>query len=593
MTAESDVDHSSDHEGSDSGESLASSSAEDQHGLFDLEASESDGDDHWDHSDNGSELDYFPQFCRLPTELRRRVWEFFCPDLTIKARVLDITVSFSPRTSICDAPFLAQQTLEARTMLAVNRDSRYMASAAFPDTLCFGDDGTASLRINSKTDILTFATNSTLEFFEKIGVDSEFSDTCRDLLGGIVNIMVFQPTSQLDRNDFLQQAGLLKLPEVFPDIRTVYLGIDEDECKAAEVRWCASDRANQYVQTFYEEKAGICQDMTIVSCWPDLEKNRAFAEEVFCLDGLSKWPTEHKEVLKKASSLRAAWQSAANFEGSSVTVAECWPMVRFWFERGMSRLERLGRWSGLPEDWDSVDDLAGTDDDHSSTNDEYESEGIDDGDIEEAESSDEEDDLIVQPVSDDVDPEEHWSLPVAAFSSPEPDADETHGRDDSDESDARGQQPRKHSRRVLPSETDDEAEADEGGGVSLTNNKNGPLGRRRRRRPVLSDSEDETKDETEDGGGQDGKNSEQHEEDDDKADPPLSLAQRLRQHREANPVPTSASDSDSDSDGEVDGYGDEEDSDAEDDREAREEGFFRGAAEETEEDSDRDGSDGR
>ena len=600
MSAKSETDNGhesvSDHEDSTGGEPVDSGSEAGQHGLFDLEASESDGDYDGDSSKSINELHYFPQFCRLPIELRRRVWEFFCPDLTAKARVFDMVLVRDVHflTSIIqEYSLLAQQTLAARTMLATHRESRGIASTMFPDTLRF-NEGAASLRINSKTDIISFVTPDAVRFLNDT-VDP-LEDVYRDSLGIVSKIAVsISPMPDVRGDTFLE--ALQRVLAAFPNIVTVYLEIDGAECKASDLRWCASDRANRYYLQTFEEAPGLGEDLELMICWPDLEKNRAFAEEHIRVSQEDARVMEnagydfsafgkYEEVVWKASSFRAEWQKGSTPTGVSVGPVEFWPMVRFWFESGVSRLDRLATWNGLPEDWDSTDDDLSTEVGSSSELDEYESEGIDDGDLDEVETSEEESDLMVQPLSDNashLDPGEDGGLPVAQFSSPEPEPgdDQTEVSDDSEESDA-GIRQRNHRRRVVLPESDDEVEADEGG-VSLTSNGNGPT----RAHAPVSDSEDE-----DDGGGGHGDDT-RSEGDDDHEGQPTSLAQRLLQHRRANPIPLS--ESDSDSDGGAGGYHvHSEDSDAEDhDPEDVDRGdhFFLEAVEESEDNGGHDESD--
>lgn len=114
------------------------SGAETSHGFFDIEASESDNSYAEPSESEPGILYSFPQFTRIPIELRWRIWEFFCPDLAAKPRVLGFHVVPSrgdrPDDVSPDPPAYLQATA-VRTVLATHRESRALALQAFPDSL--------------------------------------------------------------------------------------------------------------------------------------------------------------------------------------------------------------------------------------------------------------------------------------------------------------------------------------------------------------------------------------------------------------------------------------------------------------------------
>ncbi|KAI6086622.1 hypothetical protein F4821DRAFT_238174 [Hypoxylon rubiginosum] len=98
----------------------------------------------------------FPQFCRLPIELRRMIWQHFCPDLSRKtARIIDLElIRTAPIThTIFEGAGVADQTQALRAVLATHRESRYMALEFFPDTYWIRE-GRGLLRINEDRDKL-------------------------------------------------------------------------------------------------------------------------------------------------------------------------------------------------------------------------------------------------------------------------------------------------------------------------------------------------------------------------------------------------------------------------------------------------------
>ena len=81
----------------------------------------------------------FPQFKRFPPELRRCVWEAFCPALAATSRVycFDLTVpGLAPdgaggqrfTSGVQKSRVLQDQTEHARIVMAVHRESRHFAT---------------------------------------------------------------------------------------------------------------------------------------------------------------------------------------------------------------------------------------------------------------------------------------------------------------------------------------------------------------------------------------------------------------------------------------------------------------------------------
>lgn len=106
----------------------------------------------------------FPRFCRLPPELRRRVWELFCPEIVTAARIFPLTMA-SPekrregRAQDSFRPVLCSVTLRMRRLLAVNQESRAIALQAAPDSLPIGVfrgemRTTGTVRFNRDRDII-------------------------------------------------------------------------------------------------------------------------------------------------------------------------------------------------------------------------------------------------------------------------------------------------------------------------------------------------------------------------------------------------------------------------------------------------------
>ncbi|KAG6214367.1 hypothetical protein E4U26_000378, partial [Claviceps purpurea] len=78
----------------------------------------------------------FPQFMRFPPELRYQIWHSYCPDLSVKARVLPFkafpsSTTMEGRTDYSppaeDYQALAEQTKSLRAVLSTHHESRSIA----------------------------------------------------------------------------------------------------------------------------------------------------------------------------------------------------------------------------------------------------------------------------------------------------------------------------------------------------------------------------------------------------------------------------------------------------------------------------------
>ncbi|KAG5959967.1 hypothetical protein E4U56_004693 [Claviceps arundinis] len=106
----------------------------------------------------------FPRFMQLPPELRHQILHFYCPDLSVKARVLEFTFQESEPPSDgsddYDPDFLttgftlASQTKSLRAMLSTHHESRSIAVRTYSDELAL-DMGSrrAIFRFRKESDV--------------------------------------------------------------------------------------------------------------------------------------------------------------------------------------------------------------------------------------------------------------------------------------------------------------------------------------------------------------------------------------------------------------------------------------------------------
>jgi hypothetical protein len=566
-----ELDQSHDESGSESG-------AEDPaHELLDLEAVDSDEEEKSGSDESDAVLwsdDYFfPQFKRLPPELRIRIWEFFCPDLTAESRLYWFRlhpVSHKPAMTVHEGPFLEQQTRPTRTMLAVHQESRQLALKAFPDALSFRDHSV--LRFNSHKDIVlldarlppfrieTLAPRPTPFHIETLAHIPGFSSHVRHL--AVEPPMLF---------DF--ERCFSALSDAFENLETAYYTTDAADHDPRHLRWCTTDLAKRYSVTTFEEQPGLGEDAQHLYCWPDTDKHGALVAEHIPLDGLA-------DDLSKVH---------LEMKGATLNHVPIWPLVQFLWESNSRRFDDLAAWDGEGElDWESS-----VDEDSGEPN-EYESEGIDDSEISDDDDSEasEDRDLIVLDEYDDSDQDEAGSgggssasgspqhghrretidltgddhERVAGFSSPERSSATLQGSDgsasESDQPVPRTSRLKRPRGGVVGSESEDDQDDDVPRKRARTENRGIPIvlssddeetetrkmRANRRARAIVPEDEDE-EDEQEDGATESDASSPKEEDEDSEGgaavSKPMSLAEKLQLHRERNPIPPS-DDEDSD-----------------------------------------------
>ncbi|RYP81746.1 hypothetical protein DL770_005803 [Monosporascus sp. CRB-9-2] len=466
--------------------------------LLDLEAFES-GDEYDDYGMSTESYDRyhvsFPQFRRLPIELRQQVWELFDPDLRAPVRIFKVQ---SVGTTLWPCASLFQQTEPARTILEVHRESRQLALKFYPDKLPIMNR-IGSLRYRKASDIIALSwTAACLEWGS--GRWGAILDDLKD-----VERLAFEI-----RPDSIGLHQFQQLPfHHFKSLKTVYTCWDAEELQSRNLKWCVSDS----IQTFYliteEEDIGVDEDYEMIYCWPDLEKNPEYAE---------------KEV---PEGLRLG-RFADKGEGPGIEIC---PMVVFSFFDGVQRYHRL-RERALTDE-SAKRDSDSESDSGPSEEDEYESEGIDDATLDGSDGAEDDDDGLVvhdtfEESDDEIDSEfsgfsrqdDGVALALAdddelaaRFSSLEPNSPRDRNPDHSDSDDQPVRKNIRTKRRVVSSDSEDEsADGDELAARFSSLEPNSPRDRysdhsgsddqpirkntRTKHRVVSSDSEDETADES-------------------------------------------------------------------------------------------------
>ncbi|KAI4869881.1 hypothetical protein F4820DRAFT_405374 [Hypoxylon rubiginosum] len=513
--------------------------------FIDAEAVESDEFDEPDEFDDGEPTAVFSQFMNLPPELRERVWEFFVPDLKAN-RVLRLLHISHLADELWEVSLLPQQTAPARAMLATHTESRAIGLRNYPDTIDIRG-GRGILRFHSERDVILLdaplkAPHSPDRFV------SLFS-----------NVKYLAVDSGYCVPDYSMALDSLP-PALLQNLKAVFLCLDPFVHSKSELGWCASDSAHRYSAREIEgrdEGDDFYYSMrTVIKylyCWPDLQKTLASENG-------------HPPPLM-------------DYLGVPI-----WPMVEFHFDRGLSRYQKIcdfvSRAGGLEE----LDDLSSSDSGEGSTSDrstedEYESEGIDDATIDnDSDATGDEDDLVIQsgseeeveyedeeqdvsafngfsPLQEEEEgPELHLGdeVGVANFSSLEPESPNHDGNESS--SDISDEEPVqktvRQKRRIVVS--DDEHDSEEEGDRM-------PSRPAKRSRIVISDTEDEddddgdqvaevhahhSVDESEDDevGEEEVEDPDETEDEEPVKAKPMSIFDKLRQYRDENPVPQGSDD---------------------------------------------------
>ncbi|CAH0054681.1 unnamed protein product [Clonostachys solani] len=512
--------------------------------LIDLEAVESD--EHSDESSSTLGHDYendeshsmFTIFNDLPPELRRHIWEAFCPELASQARMLSIRIEWHPAIPyprgrpphwrFSDGMELSDQTETLRTVSAVNQESREIVLRQNPDTLRLNaGSGDAEVRFKKDRDIVYFQDLCMNEPYEA-PYDAQF---CNNVVHAAVSL------NGLDGNVAPRSSeefeSISRLVRVLPNLETIYLIRPYSELSKRSIQWCGSRMMRHARIETFEEQPGLGEDLEWVYCWPDLDKR--WDETTRRL--IDDFPNEIGSQLTNALSSRG------------VKLA---PMICFEFEKGIEYFEELVKRHDLGLPLDTEEGSSDEEDEEEEEPDEYESEGIDDNEIISNDSSSE-DELIPHPISPGGSPDpgnfssaEEDGGAVARFSSPEQDAsdDEEEREDmelavripkrrivsDSEDEDEEPSSKRVRTQAVVDVSSDEEDEAPRGASQRSRAGRGTQV--------ISSDSESgpENDDARKDSEGDDSQSESEDDDEDDKSPARPSLAERLRLFREQYPA---------------------------------------------------------
>ncbi|KAG6227632.1 hypothetical protein E4U26_001584 [Claviceps purpurea] len=223
----------------------------------------------------------FPRFMQLPPELRHQIWHFYCPDLSVKARVLAFTFQESEPPSdgsddydpdfLTTSFTLASQTKSLRAMLSTHHESRSIAVRIYPDELAL-DMGSrrAIFRFRKESDVVLM--NLLLDMY----IPPDFATQVQNLAIGRVWNYYDDEGGFFFNEDMVDVVPLLQ--GIFPNIKRLYNLWDVKADPTASVgHWCVTEYAHKYMFEIYEGETSIGEHMRFLYCWPDLDAHPDYA----------------------------------------------------------------------------------------------------------------------------------------------------------------------------------------------------------------------------------------------------------------------------------------------------------------------------
>ncbi|KAI1295912.1 hypothetical protein F5Y03DRAFT_371257 [Xylaria venustula] len=233
--------------------------------FFDLEAEESassdedDEDEYYSDDPDGGYVsfhDSFPQFARLPAELRIMIWEAVDPDLKCEGRVLDFYLVPGP-VDIWESATLARQTAPARKLLATTKESRYLALKHYPDVIEIRE-GLGKVRFDGSRDVILFQRARLLPELLTSGLGQWYCQIKNLALDFSPYPPPYDELSD-SRDKLLQVCGSLK---------AVFFCCEARELGPDTLGWSVAESSKK----FYLERSRS-KECDVLYCWPDTESS--------------------------------------------------------------------------------------------------------------------------------------------------------------------------------------------------------------------------------------------------------------------------------------------------------------------------------
>lgn len=365
----------------------------------------------------------FHQFQKLPPELRRRVWELFCPDLVRKSRMLKFEAILvtkpdqSTHWTFEDSMEMSRMTEDLRSVAKVCMESRTIVKGLFPDTLKFratyGDLLQGEICYSKERDVVLLSGVS-----DSASVVPRQDGFCEQLHS--VAFFASEP------EEFLTTVP--PFLDALPNLKNVYMCQTPSEYSRVygkrSWKWGISRLARCARITTYQISDGIGEDTDTAYSWPN-------------------WSTVSMEPAISGAVAQFTKQMSSEFrtamDNRDVRMG---PMISFDQEDGrydLTQLVKLHDAGSLNLETGEYSDSEDSENSAEGSEDEYDSEGIDDTEQPELEESSE-DELVPRRVFDEEDSEEDSEeesdadqdeiaadQTIARFSSPESESDQDEG----------------------------------------------------------------------------------------------------------------------------------------------------------------------
>ncbi|KAL6852353.1 hypothetical protein ACO1O0_006896 [Amphichorda felina] len=239
----------------------------------------------------------FPQFNRLPPELRCRIWEMYCPELVMRSRLLDFEIGGKPPSRptlhppvdpsdyvVYQGPSLKASTRRIRKVLAVHRESHALVTGVLPDTLAFrwassqptlgprratalGTGvtlGTGVVRFHKEHDIVLFAG---LPFWSERWENQSTQMSLEGFADKIQNVAFFARR----RLGFEETQDCRMTLDNLPHLKNVFYCNSCDTHTIDDMRWLAQPSCLERTVWRVDEYMGIFTPE--LYCWPDPAKS--------------------------------------------------------------------------------------------------------------------------------------------------------------------------------------------------------------------------------------------------------------------------------------------------------------------------------
>ncbi|KAG5975679.1 hypothetical protein E4U56_003344 [Claviceps arundinis] len=211
----------------------------------------------------------FPQFMQLPPELRRQIWQFYCSDLSVKARVLPFlefpslkVMDYKNTYSLPDRGALAEQTRTLRTVLSTHHESRSIAVRKYPDELFMETAAGASIiRFRKETDVIFVSELATEKDYSIL----DFGSEVENLAVGVVD--------DYSEERYFQDDTLLQvvpgIKNLFPNLKRLFSRRPAPAKHKDMEEWCLTEHVHSYMMESHYK--------TTLFYWPDLDSHVDFA----------------------------------------------------------------------------------------------------------------------------------------------------------------------------------------------------------------------------------------------------------------------------------------------------------------------------